>query len=294
MPPKLELDAETQAGLDAMRDAEREPVEQAIEEPLEDPQPKDTEPKAEKEPEEKPDEKTVPLAALHEAREANKKLRAEFETKQRLTDERLAKLMEALNPQKKEEIPDPEKDAMGALKYTQNQLLQMQREQMQREQEMGRNQQIQMEAARLENEFKTTVDDYDAATQFLTQSRYNELLATGMYNQQQAMGMVQQEARQLAEMAIMNGKNPAEIAYNLSKARGFVKPKAVQQEQTEAEKLARVAAGQQASKSLGSTPAQAPGANKLDARTLANMSDDDFEKVFSKLTRSQRKELMGG
>ena len=66
----------------------------------------------------------VPLAALHEERERRKDLQRQVETLSQRTDQRLRMIAEKLSgaqPQAADaprEIPDPEKDALGAIKMT--------------------------------------------------------------------------------------------------------------------------------------------------------------------------------
>ena len=63
--------------------------------------------------------------------------------------------------------------------------------------------------------------------------------------------MIQQEAVGFAAQALRVGRNPAQVVMELAKARGFMpKPKTAAPAETEQEKIARIARGQEAGFSL--------------------------------------------
>ena len=306
--PKLDAESkEALSDLEAMRkEAYAEPKADA---PIDEPKVEDkVEPKTEVKPEAKiAGEKTVPLAALHETREELKAERKRNEENQRKMDERLRLLTEAMQPKQPEQTQeptflDPEKDALGALKLNQKQIQELVEYKKNQENERQINQAregLRMQAAQLESEFVKVTPDYNEASQYLIQSRGRELEASGMYSIPQINEILRNEAFALAQQAIQNGRNPAESVYAIAKARGYT-PKQAQaaadaaaKTETEAEKLARIEAGQAASKSIGQAQgAQLSSGLKLDSKTLANMSDDEFAKVYNKLSRNERRNLM--
>ena len=291
------LDAETSNTLEAMRKEEPIEIKETVEAPVDEAK---AEPEVKVEPKE---EKTVPLAALHETREELKAERKRNEEAQRKTDERIRLLTEAMTrpaEQPKEQvIPDADKNPLDALKVSQQQLKELaewKRNQEMEQQTNYQRQQLMNEAARLESEFVKATPDYVAASQFLSDSRRGELLASGMYHPNQVNQILKQEAMALAQQAIASGRNPAELVYAISKARGYAL-KAVEPIKTdnEADKIARIAEGQAANKSIGQAQgAQTSSGAKLDSKTLANMSDEEFQKLYNKMSRGERAALMGG
>jgi hypothetical protein len=107
------------------------------------------------------------------------------------------------------------------------------------------------------------------------------------HDEDQAKEIAQNEIDQAAMQWAHQGRNPAQIAYEFAKARGYT-PKAQQQQQSASEKIAAQQKGTAAARSLGG--GGAPNAGKLTAEALANMSDEDF----SKLTDAQFSQAMGG
>jgi len=75
-------------------------------------------------------------------------------------------------------------------------------------------------AVEKENEFKSKTPDYDEASKFLIQSRNEELAELG-YEPDQVKQMIDVERLTIAAQAKAQGKNPAELVYNIAKRRGF-------------------------------------------------------------------------
>lgn len=254
-------------------------------------------------------EKTVPLAALQEARKALKDIEAQRFKEQEITQRRLDMIAEAMRPKEQAPVmPNLETDPLAVLKMTREQvegLVKFRQEFEEGQRQAQERQQLSNEAINQENEFLKEHPDYMEAGNFLKQSRLSELMATGMYNQNQAMQIIQNETFGLIQMAKQQGKNAAELAYTIAKARGFVKVDAPAAgvpngntatspaAETETEKLIRIAAGQNSNKSLSNAGGGALAIGEgLDAKMLANMSEEDFAKVYNKLTKAQRREMM--
>ena len=289
--PELKVDAETANDLELMKDSEKEVQEE------------DLAPEPELEtPEKQEPEKTVKLAALHESRAETRAERQKREDAERRlvdlekrADERFNKIMGLMQPKEQppavDSIPDPETDALGALKMTTKQIHEFTKfkENFERQQQQAEGvQRLTAMAVQAESEFLSSNPDYREASVFLQQSRSDELAALGMYTPDQIQQVIRNEALQVASEAFKNGKNPAEVIYALAKARKFT-PAAKQETSIE-----RVAAGQEASKSLGQAggAAIASGA-KMDGKTLANMSDEQFEKYYNAMSKADRRRYMG-
>lgn len=261
-----------------------------------------------------PDAKTVPLAALHEERERRKELQRQIEDVNRRADERfnlIAQKLAASAPAPgagaegaKREMPDPEKDAVGAIRMTAEEVKVLSDFKRQVEAQAAQSQAIQAvfaHAARLENEFESRTPDFQAASAFLRETRAQELSTLGVdpYRVQQILGL---EKLQLAQAALQQGRNPAEIIYSLAKMRGYgpqtpgksgpAETKgAVSGEGDEAAKLARIARGQEAGRSLGAASGAAPGKTGIEA--LLAMSDAEFSTALDKMSADQLRQHFG-
>ncbi len=247
--------------------------------------------------------KTVPLAALHEERERRKELQRQIEDVNRRADERfnlIAQKLAASAPaaESKREMPDPEKDAVGAIRMTAEEVKVLSDFKRQVEAQAAQSQAIQAvfaHAARLENEFESRTPDFQTASTFLRETRAQELATLGVdpYRVQQILGL---EKLQLAQAALQQGRNPAEIIYALAKMRGYSpntgapKGKAAASD-GEAAKLARIAKGQEAGTSLGAASGAAPGKTGIEA--LLGMSDAEFASALDKMSADQLRQHFG-
>ena len=249
-------------------------------------------PEPEKEPEEKPEvKKVVPLAALHEERTARQKLQRELAEDRRQHQEQMARINQRLEqmmtPQK--QLPDREQQPVEYLDHRINELTNAQRQileqNQQREQATAREraiEQVKNHVIGTAQEFAKQSPDLPDAVAHLNAMRTRELVALGN-DPAQAATLAARELDEAAMQWAINGRNPAETAYEFAKARGYT-PKAVQ---TPADKIAAQQKGTAAAKSLGSGGAVT---GKLTAEALANMSDEDF----SKLSESDWRRAMGG
>lgn len=245
---------------------------------------------------------------------ALKQERQEAKERDRRTEERLRLLQSVVEQrqapqvqQQQETIPDVDKDPLGTLKYVVGKIRQgdqTQQQTQQQQQEQFYRQQIVGEASRMEAEFLSQQPDFDASTRtsptyneasnFLVTMRKAELTATGSYNPMQINQILVNETVELARQSLQNGRNPAQVIYDIAKARGFApKAKAAPQE-TESEKISRIAKGQEAGFSLSQAGGSKAPANKgLDAKSLATMSEDDFNSFMAKAKKSELRSLFG-
>lgn len=201
--------------------------------------------------------KMVPHEALHEERQRRQKAEERAEEIQRKADERLTAIISKLGEQKpaapaaevakpveKTEIPDPDQDALGALRATtaEIKLLKDFKEKYEAGQASTTEAQVIIgKATSLEAEYERTVmPDYRQASQFMAESRKRELTALGN-DPIQVQQIMRQEAIELAANAIQQGKNPAEVIAALAKSRGYQK----QTTKQEHEEMGRYAATQE-------------------------------------------------
>lgn len=324
------LTAEETAALGAM-EADKTPVET----PETKPAAAAPAPKAAEQPQPKTGEgddgksKTVPHAAFHEERENRKKLEAELkaEREARLKDqaerakleERTAAILERLVPKPPEEkVPDFAEDPAGWIAYKMKKDGQT-LEQVQAELAGIKKEKADTDAANKklteqqtfvksitdfaiaqEKDFISKTPDYLAASEFLLKSRMDELADMG-WSEEQSKQIINQERFAIAQKAMQDGKNPAEMVYNVSKRRGFVAPKPADKGgagkqpapvvEDDATKLARVKVGQEISQSL--TDVSGDGANApMTSQRLAQLSDAEFARFLAKFP-GQARELMG-
>lgn len=255
-------------------------------------------------------EKTVPLAALHEERQRRKevqqeiqRLRAEqeqFRQQQTQRDQeyavaqqRLAQLIQRQQtPAPPDETADPlgfvahtakqtqaQVDALARQQWERDQALQVQQQQWTREQqaEQQRRQLVDL-TTQAEQAFAKTTPDYQDALTFLKTRRVKELVAAG-WEPEQAAQATANEGWQLAHQWLMQGRNPAQMAYGMATATGYT-PKTVDEEQ----KQEMHEAGQRAAKATGGGTVRAKlTAQQVAAMSpsqLARMSEEDFRAVM--------------
>lgn len=257
--------------------------------------------------------KFVRHGAFHQERERRKSVErelSELREKYARGDERLRLLSEAMTraPQapaaaaqpapEPEAVPDPNEDIFGYVKHLEKKLA----EAVSGTQQVTEAQKRQAEEARAAEEERTIVGSYRqdieryAATEpafveayrHLVQGRVAELKLYGLSD---ADAIKQANADELAfvRAAVQRGVSPAEQAFALAKARGFVakapEPAAppAPAAETPQERQTRLAAGQAASKSLSG--AGGGPAGEITLEMLANMSEADFEAFATKNPR---------
>lgn len=271
-------------------EATEEQVEEAAQAPARDDRGRFA-PKAEEEPGHDPDApeddakaKTVPQGALHAERERRKGVEAELATAR----EQLAQIAE-LRRKAAERQPAalPAADDPAALDHLRNRIAEIDQRQTQadtqRTQEQLDHYEVQQLAsvmAQSEAAFRQETPDYDDAINYVIEARARELQLYGMdpVSIQQA---ISGEITEIARTAIQQGKNPADIGYQIAQARGY-RPAQVQQQQgggAAAAQVAAIAKAQQAGKTLGSGGGSS--AATLNANSIAALSDDEFEALYA-------------
>jgi len=297
------LTAEEQAQLDAMRDADAQSgSEQA---PAVEPGAAAEPPADPAKPPPPAPQRTVPLAALHEERERRKQAEKDREAdraQMRTLEERTNLLLQRFgqpqpaeqNPPDpvKSEIPPLDKDPVGHIIGTQQDLRRQFDQQQVASQQWNAQLQQQLQAQQavnmltqraqaLEHEFTIEHPDYSDAVRHLTAQRHKELELIGFLDPAERHTMIQQEGLLLAARSIQTRRNPAAAIYELAKQRGFAPPAAASDppsQPTAEQRIQSIAAGQQQARSLGN--ARGTGTTTLTAQSLAAMTDKEFEKML--------------
>lgn len=249
----------------------------------------------------KPDDpKTVDVRAVQEARAELREVKQRNALLEARTNEMLAMFNRQPQPETSAkpavaEIP-PEDDVIGRINWLVNQFQtqsqqtaedrQAQAQQTERQQTLGR-------LGTLEDAFRATAPDYDAAVQFAGQSREAELeLMYPLSTKEQRQQAVLDEWEGIVQQSIKAGVNPAEQVYKFAKMRGFTPTPPAPTPQAQPD-LAAVAAAQQRHQSLSDAPGGETIA-PLDAKALARMSDKEFKAWMSKKGNEAKfDEIMG-
>lgn len=241
--------------------------------------------------EEKPREpRYVPLSELiaeRKRRQEHEKALAEQNERWARADERLRLLTEAQQARQQPAEPEPPgpDDPIGLIEHTSRELAafkQQQAEERQRQQQAyEQNEQVNRLVgtyrARAE-EFRQQTPDFDDAYQHVRAARARQLAVQG-FSGDELQAVLAQDELSFAARALQQGANPGERLYALAKEYGY-EPKAPAQVDPAAG-IARQADVVARSKSLSQAGGTATS-TRMDAKTLANMSNDDFEAFMAK------------
>ena len=272
MPETEDLTPEEEAYFET-RGAEA-PAEQPVVEPV-------AEPVAE---EKRPEPRLVPLEALHEERRERQALAKQVQEREQAFT-RLQTRLDTLEELRKPVVEPPtyEEDPLGAINHkleeTTKNYETLQRAEQARAEQTAREQQIaklqSFGKAQADEYVKKVPDFYDAynAMQSLKEA---ELRAMGYTDDGQIREWVLEYEFNMIQKAANEGANIADRLYTMAKALGYTPKQTADAEK----KLDAIAAGQQASKSLGGAGGAAPAA-KLTLEALDKMSDDEFAKYTS-------------
>lgn len=247
---------------------------------------------------EEPEQKQTPspdelyknqLAATREAREQNKKLRAELEaSNQRFSQfESLREELAALRtkPAREQTQPDfdSDPDPLGRLNRELQELREEREERTKKELEAQKygdyERQLINKTYEATQEFRSEQQDYDKAFEHVIALRKQELQAMRI-PEYQWNHIINQDAMQLSQYALQQGMNPAALLYDLAKARGY----AASQRQDVVEKAKNLQKGQEASSTLSGGGGKTT--SKITLKDVANMSDEEFEKFYRESARS--------
>lgn len=250
----------------------------------------------------------VPHQALHAERERRKGVETELQTyreRQARADERLAVLNEIIGAaegpaQGKAPVdtgpPDAEKDPLGALAHAlkkigdlETQLKEGTKQQSERDSAKAMMSAYQNDAARFMGEKPEFRDSYS----YLIEGRHKELEAMGMDSAADRNRFIANEERQLVQQAFQSRKSPAQMLHNLAVARGFAAKAPAAPKQDMTQKIEQVARGQ---RSAGASLSGSGGSSGegLTAASLADMNEAEFAATVERLSKADRRRLLGG
>ena len=218
-----------------------------------------------------PAKDTVPLAVFLDQKAEARASREQLAALQ-------ARIDQLENPVVEEEIISVDEDPVGHLtqqnKLTQEKIDELGKKMGEAELQ-NRATAAQKYIAGLESEFTTANPDYYDALTYVQNARAEQHMLVGM-DKDHAVKMVNEELTWVTQNAIKNGKNPAEVAYNLSKSMGFNSGTKPAEEASQS--LKALAKAQESSGTLANVPGQT-GSDKLDVAAANNLSDEEFDKL---------------
>lgn len=240
-------------------------------------------------------EKTVPLAALHQARMEIKEIRERNAKMEQMFQKLVEQKQQAEQPQ----IPAVDVDPLAhfsmrnqQLEQSIQKLTQTQQQWEQQQAQQAQETQFQRQITALESEFKRSNPDYDDATIYLKTQIANDLQERGASNEE-IHASINSQMRTMVIQASNAGINPAQLAYYMAQAKGYKSKTAAppqniestQQElaQESAAKIAQINKGQQAAKSLSSTGGKSKPELTLEA--MAEMDDAELEKHWGQIKK---------
>lgn len=243
---------------------------------------------------------TVPHQALHEERERRKAVEAEA---QKLREERAAlnerfriinEMQNRAQEAPQEEMPDPEQDPLGAIRWQTRELNRLREEQAQfnqREQQGQQHNTFVRQYQAQAQAFAKETPEFNDAYQHLFTSRVQELMLTG-YSQGDAQQLAIRDEEAIARSAMQQGKNPASVMMELAKHRGWQAPAKEDPQETAVKKVETAARGVSTNRSLSSAGGMT-GSTEMTPETALKMSNDEFAAWCDKNPAKARK-LLGG
>jgi hypothetical protein len=127
--------------------------------------------------------------------------------------------------------------------------------------------------------YKQSKPDYDNAAQHLIQARMHAAALAGCADQPNIRQMLRDEAADLAETAINNGRDPADLVYEYAQSYGYQPQQGHGQQGGEHPMLAAIANGQR-TRSFGNGRA-APSQGDPNAAAIAAMDEAEFGRMYA-------------
>lgn len=224
---------------------------------------------------------------LQQAREE----RARFDERLKIVQERQ---QQADRPDA-DEIPDPEADPIGFLKWQRDQTLKDRQERAKSTQQTEAQRQSDENMSRFMGAYKRQADTFAAenpdfmdAYAHATKARVDDYLDLGL-SENQAIQRAKQDEIDLAHSLMQQGINPAERIMAFAKRRGW-SPKVAEQDAEE--RVTRTREATTRNKSLSQAGGGSP-ATEMTAERLIAMSPEEFDAWTSK-NSAKAKRLMGG
>lgn len=288
-----ELSAEEQAYFESGGETElKETPEVVTPEPE---QPQAANPEEPQQPERDDKGRFVPHQALHAEREEHKKTKAQLEEiakKQAVLEDRwntLLKIREGQEQPQEQAPPDPEQDIFGYAKWQAEQLKALQAKIENQETQTKQQQEIAAQEQAIWNEWSQSAQsyaqqapDFGDAVKWLSDFRSKQLSAMAAIDERFASpsGINQQinaELRAIIVSAKERGLNPAQVVHQLAQSYGFQPKTPDPTDVTMPDSLAKVAAAQEASKTVGAAGGRS-GADALTPEAIASMSAAEFDR----------------
>lgn len=280
MVDELELTEEEQKQLEEIQGADAEEIKpEEVVEPEE--SEVETEAETEVKPEPKTKDKTVPLAALHEARAEIKALRAQTEQVIPYIEQLKNEILAIKQRQEPKEKPisydeDPFGYTQAKLKEYESKFSEIEQQNLQikqRDEIVRAQQQVTAVVMNDEQTFVKDNPDYYDAVAFIRDKRKKELEMLGITDPNVINNDWSTNALQLSIVSLQNQKSPAQTAYEIAKSYGY-------QRKQQSDLLETVNKGQKvASRSIsqgGATEVEP----SLDA--LLNADGEEFDKLWKK------------
>lgn len=254
--------------------------------------------------------KNVPLRALQEERTRRQQLQDELASRNQQNqqmEQRFQQMLQLMQQQQQVQlnqqqqapqqqqpqlpsfVEDPEGYVNGLRAQFEAELAQLrgyQQQTLQQQQVSHQTQQAARHVASLEQEFSAKTPDYPAAADYFMQRKSLEYAALGvdpLTIQQQ----IQADYAGVAQYAIQNNKNPAELLYNMAKAMGYAKATQAQGKGQQQPKQPT----KPAPTSLSDVQGAARDLDQEGSVTLENvaqMSDAEFDKFWAKMAHSSK------
>lgn len=227
--------------------------------------------------------KYVPLPAVQSAREENKVLRREMEelkTKWTGGEQKLNALLQKLSPDK-QELPDYSKQPLEHLKAKNEELEAKIKALNESEEKRGKEsetqtqlQAFQRDVIAAEKSFASKNPDYAEAVSKVQEIWRAELETAGV-PENFIENTLARKGAQFSYAALQKEQNPAEAVYKLAQRYGYKKLDKSEKDEPnkDKDKLATIARGQEAEKSLAS----GKGNSDMSLEALATMSEEEMD-----------------
>lgn len=228
-------------------------------------------------------EKYVPHAAFHEERERRKELQQQL----RARDEAQARLSERLD-RLNEVILAPRQELQDAdpLEIMAREVLELKKSREDERQQALKEAETRKSQTEFYNRYAASAEsfakdqpDFKPAYDFLLNSRAEELRMMGIPQAEIGRALANDEYY-IVQNAYQSEKNPAQVLYELAKARGY-------KSEQGASRLERLDKGLKA-KSLGSGGGK-PDGGGFDIANLATMSDEEFEQTWKQFEKQAKR-----
>lgn len=225
--------------------------------------------------------------AMHEERMRRKeeqRARRDLEAKVKAMEERFQQLVAEQNKIPRiEEAPVDNLDTRLAL------IEQQERARQEQAQKEALEKQYKQESERVLSDYRDMAEDFKAeapdftdAYNHFVQVRIAEFKALG-YSDDEAADAALQDELQFADSLMRQGKNPAKVIYEITKARGWKKAEQKPEEKSISgdEKLKMLEKGTKSAK----LPSGAPSQGEVTLEMLAEMSDEEFAANWDKVMK---------